>query len=84
MTFQRNSMLEIKNLNSQLDAFNIETNTWKSFFLDQIYIIDKSIEDLKISGPSERDTFWTLVDGFLVKIQFLKEENQNKTTILKC
>lgn len=57
MTFQRNSMLEIKNLNSQLDAFNIETNTWKSFFLDQIYIIDKSIEDLKISGPSERDTF---------------------------
>ena len=59
MTFQRNSMLKIKNLKSQLDAFNIETNAWKSFFLDQIYIIDKSIEDLKISGPSERDTFWT-------------------------
>ena len=85
--FQQNKMPGIQKLkthsNIRLHNIKINLNAVKSFCLDQIYDSQKSVEDLKNSSPSKRDTFSMYVNGLLEQIQFLKEENQNKTAIIK-
>lgn len=85
--FKKIKFLKYENLILPLryDDSNIKTNLnyLKYFCLGQIYDSQKSVDDLKSSGPSKRDTFPTYVNGLLQQIQFLKEKSQNKTTIIR-
>ena len=76
-------MPEMKKLISQLDAINIEINALKSFLQEQIYIIKKSVEDVKKIYPLRKRYFFNVQRRLSGKNTVLKKAKKTKTTIIK-
>ena len=62
----------------QAMRLNAEIDTLKSFFLEQIFVVKKSLEEKHQSAGG-----WNHVESLKEEIQYLRAENQMKTAIIK-
>ena len=65
----------------QIYNLNAEVKALKSFIVKQLYVIKKSIEDIKCQGsiPNSSDLLQSLKE----ELGYLRSENLNKTSIIK-
>ena len=65
----------------QIYNLNAEVKALKSFIVEQLYVIKKSIEDIKCQGsiPNSSDLLQSLKE----ELSYLRSENLNKTSIIK-
>ena len=65
---------EIKNLNAEVKAV-------KSFIAERLYVIKKSIEDIK--GQENTPNISVLIQSLKEELNYLRNENLTKTSIIK-
>ena len=69
-------MIELK---EQIERQNIEIQALKAFFKEQVYILKKSLEEL--ANPVNNNE--SLISELNDQLKYLKEDNKNKTEIIK-
>ena len=72
----------IQDLNEKLLSLSTEINTLKSFVLEQVFVIKKTIQDIQ-ELPNNKETNNGYVTSLTDQINFLKEENKTKNTIIQ-
>ena len=70
---------EIIALKEQTERQNIEIQALKAFFKEQVYILKKSLEEL--ANPVNNNE--SLISELNDQLKYLKEDNKNKTEIIK-
>ena len=70
---------EIIALKEQTERQNIEIQALKAFFKEQVYILKKSLEEL--ANPINNNE--SLISELNDQLKYLKEDNKNKTEIIK-
>ena len=71
----------IQDLNKKVLPLSSETNALKLFVLKQVFVIKKTIQDIQ-ERPNNKETNNGYVTSLTDQINFLKEENKTKNTIL--
>ena len=72
----------IQDLNEKLLSLSTEINALKSFVLEQVFVIKKTIQDIQ-ERPNNKETNNDYVTSLTAQINFLKEENETKNTIIR-
>ena len=72
----------IKDLNEKLLSLSTEINALKSFVLEQVFVINKALQDIQ-ELPNNKETNNGHVTSLTDQINFLKEENKTKKTIIQ-
>ena len=70
---------EIIALKEQTERQNIEIQVLRAFFKEQVYTLKKSLEEL--ANPVNNNA--SLISELNDQLQYLKEDNKNKTEIIK-
>ena len=71
----------IQDLNEKLLSLSTEINALKSFVLEQVFVIKKTIQDIQ-ELPNNKETNNAHVTSLTDQINFLNEENKTKNTII--
>ena len=71
----------IQGLNEELLSHSTEINALKLFVLEQVFVIKKTIQDIQ-ELPNNKETNNGYVTSLTDQINFLKEENKTKNTII--
>ena len=72
----------IQNLNEKLLSLSTEINALKSFVLGQVFVIKKTLQDIQ-ELPNNKETNNGYLKSLTDQINFLKEENKTKNTIVQ-
>ena len=72
----------IQDLYEKLLSLSTEINALKSFVLEQVFVIKKTLQDIK-ELPNNKETNNGYVTSLTDQINFLKEENKTKNTIIQ-
>ena len=72
----------IQDLNEKLLSLSTEINALKSFVLEQVLVTKKTMQDIQ-DRPNNKETNTDYVTLLIDQINFLKEENNTKNTIMK-
>ena len=72
----------IQDLNEKLLSLSTEINTLKSFVLEQVFVIKKTLQDIQ-ELPHNKETNNGFITSLTDQINFLKEENKTKNTIIQ-
>ena len=72
----------IQDLNEKLLSLSTEINALKSFVFEQVFVIKKTIQDIQ-ERPNNKETNNDYVTSLTAQINFLKEENETKNTIIR-
>ena len=72
----------IQDLNKKLLSLSTEINALKSFVLEQVFVIKKTLQDIQ-ELPNNKETNNGYVTSLTDQINFLKEENKTKNTIIQ-
>ena len=72
----------IQELNKKLLSLSTEINTLKSFVLEQVFAIKKTLQDIQ-ELPNNKETNNGYVTSLTDQINFLKEENKTKNAIIQ-
>ena len=72
----------IQDLNEKLLSLSTEINALKSFVLEQVFVIKKTLQDIQ-ELPNNKETNNGYVTSLTDQINFLKEENKTKNTIIQ-
>ena len=72
----------IQDLNEKLLSLSTEINALKSFVLEQVFVINKTLKDIQ-ELPNNKETNNSYVTSLTDQINFLKEENKTKNTIIQ-
>ena len=65
----------------QIYNLNAEVKALKSIIVEQLYVIKKSIEDIKFQESMPNS--WDLLQSLKEELSYLRNENLNKTSIIK-
>ena len=65
----------------QICNLNLEIKALKSFIVEQLYVIKKSIEDIKCQESIPNGSY--LLQSLKEELSYLRNENLNKTSIIK-
>ena len=72
----------IQDLNEKLLSLTTEINALKSFVLEQVFLTKKTLQDIQeLSNSKETNNGY--VTSVTDQINFLKEENKTKNTIIQ-
>ena len=72
----------IQDLNEKLLSLSTEINALKSFVLEQVFVIKKTLQDIQ-ELPNNKETNNGYITSLTDQINFLKEENKTKNTIIQ-
>ena len=72
----------IQDLNEKLLSLSTEINALKSFVLEQVFVIKKTLQDIQ-ELPNNKETNNGYLKSLTDQINFLKEENKTKNTIVQ-
>ena len=72
----------IQDLNEKLLSLSTEINALKSFVLEQVFVINKTLKDIQ-ELPNNKETNNSYVTSLTDQINFLKEENKTKNTLIQ-
>ena len=67
--------------NEQINNLNAEVKALKSSIIEQLYVIKKSIQDIK--GQENIPNTSVLIQSLKEELNFLRNENLTKTSIIK-
>ena len=71
----------IQGLNEKLLSLSTEINVLKSFVLEQVFVIKKTMQDIQ-ELPNNKEPNNGYVKSLTDQIKFLKEENKTKNTMI--
>ena len=72
----------IQDLNEKLLSLSTEINALKSFVLEQVFVIKKTLQDIQ-ELPNNKETNNGYVTSLTDQINFLKEDKKTKNTIIQ-
>ena len=72
----------IQDLNEKLLSLSTEINALKSFVLEQVFVIKKTLQDMQ-ELPNNKETNNGYLMSLTDQINFLKEENKTKNTVIQ-
>ena len=72
----------IQDLSEKLLSLSTEINALKSFVLEQVFVITKTLQDIQ-ELPNNKETNCSYLTSLTDQITFLKEENKTKNTIIQ-
>ena len=72
----------IQDLNEKLLSLSTEINALKSFVLEQVFVIKKTLQDMQ-ELPNNKETNNGYLTSLTDQINFLKEENKTKNTVIQ-
>ena len=78
----KEQVTQIQDLNEKLLSLSTEINALKSFVLEQVFVIKKTLHDIQ-ELPNNKETNNGYVTSLTDQINFLKEENKTKNTIIQ-
>ena len=72
----------IQDLDEKLLSLSTKINALKSFVLEQVFVIKKTLQDIQ-ELPNNKETSNGYIKSLTDQINFLKEENKTKNTIIQ-
>ena len=78
----KEQVILIQDLNEKILSLSIEINALKSFVLEQVFIIKRTIQGIQ-ERPNKKETNNVYVTSLTEQINFIKEENKTKNTIIQ-
>ena len=72
----------IQDLNEKLLSLSTDINALKSFVLEQVFVIKKTLQDMQ-ELPNNKETNNGYLTSLTDQINFLKEENKTKNTVIQ-